>query len=155
MSGDLVLGGRYQLEGNAGGTVRRCEEPALLEVTWEFGGGVSLGRGHAHRGRRRHPAPARAHRASRRDHSDEFGPGAVGIGWEMGLGGLRLHLAEPGGTAPRPRLRGPGLLRLRARLGHRLGRGGCRRGHDPEQAKAAAERCIAAYTALPPDEGQD
>ena len=26
-------------------------------------------------------------------------------------------------------------------------------GTDPEQARAAAERCIAAYTALPPDEG--
>ena len=41
VSGDLRLGGRYQLEGNAGGTIDRCEPPRLLVVTWEFGGNTS------------------------------------------------------------------------------------------------------------------
>src|SRR5260370_16198190 len=36
--GDLRLGGHYQFEGNAGGTIRRCEPPRLLAVTWEMGG---------------------------------------------------------------------------------------------------------------------
>ncbi|GAA4149193.1 SRPBCC family protein [Phytohabitans flavus] len=39
ISGDLRVGGKYQLEGNAGGEIRRCEQPSLLVVTWEFGGG--------------------------------------------------------------------------------------------------------------------
>src|SRR6266508_5865410 len=41
ISGDLRLGGRYQLEGNAGGTITACEPPRHLAVTWEYGGDVS------------------------------------------------------------------------------------------------------------------
>jgi len=41
VSGELRLGGRYQLEGNAGGTIKVCEPPHSLAVTWEFGGGMS------------------------------------------------------------------------------------------------------------------
>ena len=37
VSGDLKVGGRYQLEGNAGGIVERCERPESFAVTWEFG----------------------------------------------------------------------------------------------------------------------
>src|SRR5688572_18517803 len=41
VEGDLKLGGRYQLKGNAGGTITRCERPDALDLTWEFGGGTS------------------------------------------------------------------------------------------------------------------
>ena len=41
VSGDLRPGGRYQLEGNAGGTIIRCDPPSALDVTWEFAGNVS------------------------------------------------------------------------------------------------------------------
>src|SRR5437868_10501697 len=41
VSGDLRLGGRYQLEGNAGGTIETCEPPHRFTATWEFGGGMS------------------------------------------------------------------------------------------------------------------
>src|SRR5215213_9940401 len=42
ISGDLRVGGRYQLEGNAGGVVERCDPPGGAGVpgfvaTWEFG----------------------------------------------------------------------------------------------------------------------
>ena len=37
VSGDLRLGGSYQIEGNAGGEIVRCEPPHLLAVTWFFG----------------------------------------------------------------------------------------------------------------------
>ena len=44
VAGDLRVGGRYQLEGNAGGEVLECSPPAGgsagYRVTWEFGGGV-------------------------------------------------------------------------------------------------------------------
>ena len=62
VSGDLRLGGRYQIEGNASGVVERCDPPTGFAATWEFGGEVSwidvalsstLGR---------HPPAARAHR---------------------------------------------------------------------------------------------
>jgi uncharacterized protein YndB with AHSA1/START domain len=40
VSGDLRVGGSFQLEGNAGGEILRCEPPRLLAVT--FGGPTSL-----------------------------------------------------------------------------------------------------------------
>jgi uncharacterized protein YndB with AHSA1/START domain len=40
VSGDLRVGGTFQLEGNAGGEVLRCEPPRLLRVSW--GGPTSL-----------------------------------------------------------------------------------------------------------------
>src|SRR5262245_15282698 len=41
VSGELKLGGRYQVQGNAGGTILRCEAPRLFDISWEFAGGVS------------------------------------------------------------------------------------------------------------------
>jgi Activator of Hsp90 ATPase homolog 1-like protein len=41
VSGDLRLGGRYQLEGNASGTITACEPPRHLAATWEYGDEVS------------------------------------------------------------------------------------------------------------------
>src|SRR6266542_4954669 len=41
ISGDLRLHGRYQLEGNAGGTIERCDPPKSFAATWEYGGEVS------------------------------------------------------------------------------------------------------------------
>src|SRR6478609_8066841 len=41
ITGDLRLGGRYQLQGNAGGQVERCEPPRDLGLTWEMQGQVS------------------------------------------------------------------------------------------------------------------
>jgi uncharacterized protein YndB with AHSA1/START domain len=37
VSGDLRVGGTFQLEGNAGGEIKRCEPPRLLAVTWVYG----------------------------------------------------------------------------------------------------------------------
>jgi uncharacterized protein YndB with AHSA1/START domain len=40
VTGDLRAGGTFQVEGNAGGEIRRCEPPSRLTVTW--GGEVSV-----------------------------------------------------------------------------------------------------------------
>ena len=45
VTGDLRVGGRYQLQGNAGGLVERCDPPRSFAATWEFGGEVSWHRG--------------------------------------------------------------------------------------------------------------
>ena len=70
--------------------------------------------------------------------------------------GSGLHLADPAAPRPDPdELPTRATPASRARLGHRRGpRPIAAAGTDPEQAHAAAERCIAAYTALAPDEGQ-
>jgi uncharacterized protein YndB with AHSA1/START domain len=41
VAGDLRIGGRYQFEGNAGGTITECEPHRKIAATWEFGGGVT------------------------------------------------------------------------------------------------------------------
>src|SRR4051812_4308487 len=41
VSGDLRLGGRYAIEGNASGTIERCDPPKSFFATWEFGGDTS------------------------------------------------------------------------------------------------------------------
>lgn len=99
VTGDLRLGGKYQVQGNASGTITRCERPRHLAMTWEFGGGVSwievdLAKdGDGARLELRHTAYPEAH-------WDQFGAGAVGIGWELGLMGLYLHLSNPGMSKP-------------------------------------------------------
>lgn len=99
ISGELRLGGRYQLQGNAGGTITRCERPHHLAMTWEFGGAVTWvevdlsPEGEGARLELRHIAHPEAH-------WEQFGAGAVGIGWELGLFGLYLHLSNPGAARP-------------------------------------------------------
>jgi uncharacterized protein YndB with AHSA1/START domain len=38
IEGTLEPGGRYQLKGNAGGTIEGCEPPLRLALTWEMQG---------------------------------------------------------------------------------------------------------------------
>src|SRR5712691_6844727 len=95
VSGELRLGGRYQLEGNAGGTVETCDPPRGFTATWEFGGEVSwieLQLSPEANGRTRF---ALVHIARVYDERwAEFGPGAVGVGWDLALMGLGLHLTS-------------------------------------------------------------
>ncbi len=102
VSGDLKLGGRYQIEGNASGTITSCKPPEVLAVTWEYAGTTSWVT------LRLDPAPLGT-TLLRLEHvyhpSEEFetqyGPGAGGVGWELSLAGLDLHLSLPA-EAPTP-----------------------------------------------------
>lgn len=92
VEGDLRLGGRYQLRGNAGGTITACTPPTHFAATWEFGGGTSWidVKLAAERGKARLTLE---HTALIEDHWNQFGPGAVGIGWDLALIGLGRYLA--------------------------------------------------------------
>jgi uncharacterized protein YndB with AHSA1/START domain len=99
VTGEFKLGGKYQVQGNAGGTITRCEPPRHLALTWEMFGAVSwvevdlVSEGEGARLELRHIAHPEAH-------WDQFGAGAVGVGWELGLLGLYLHLSNPGVFKP-------------------------------------------------------
>jgi uncharacterized protein YndB with AHSA1/START domain len=98
ITGDLRLGGKYQLKGNAGGEILRCEPPHLLKATWVFGDNptevdvtevevrLSPGANGETTLKLEHTAVVDAKRWA------EFGPGAVGVGWDLTLLGLSLHL---------------------------------------------------------------
>ncbi|MEU1539716.1 SRPBCC family protein [Actinacidiphila glaucinigra] len=101
VTGELRLGGRYQLQGNAGGEVLRCEPPKLLRVSWVMGEAPGFSEVEV-----RLAARDAERTVLELEHVavvppgmwDRFGPGAVGVGWDLGLLGLGLYLAgEPSG----------------------------------------------------------
>ena len=95
VDGDLELGGRYQVAGNAEGSITECQPLSHFALTWEFAGDVSwveVRLSEEGTGRTR---LALTHTARLSEHWDRFGPGAVGVGWEMGFLGLALHLERP------------------------------------------------------------
>lgn len=148
ISGELELGGRFQFEGNAGGLVTACEPPSHFEVTWEFGGLVSwveVGVSEEGAGQARLTLTHIQHTS---DHWSKYGAGATGIGWEMGLLGLALHIADP--TAPKPdpaefaaSADGRALL---VGSGEAWGEAAIAGGTDPETARERAARTTAFYT---------
>lgn len=95
VTGDLELGGRYHVEGNASGTVTACEPEKSIALTWEFGGGISwvnlrlTPEGTGTRLELEHVTHISPH-------WDQFGPGAVGVGWDLSFLGLSAHLDRPG-----------------------------------------------------------
>lgn len=96
VSGDLKLGGRYQIQGNAEGTITGCEPPHALDLTWEFGGSISwvkvrlASEGDGTRLALEHIAPI----GIMEEHWNSFGPSAVGVGWDLSLLGLSLHVGS-------------------------------------------------------------
>ena len=148
ISGDLELGGRYQLDGNAGGVITACEPPSRVALTWVFGEYVSWVEV-----RIADDAAGRArltltHTAPLSGHWDEYGPGATGVGWDSGLVGLAMHIAEP--TAPKPDeaafYASPDGKALITGSSELWGQAAVAAGADPDAAHAAARRTTAFYT---------
>ncbi len=97
--GDLRLGGRYQLEGNAEGTITRCDPPEALDVTWEFAGNVSwvsVRVAPKAGGARLTLTHTMLKDEAGEAHWQTYGPGAAGVGWDLSFLGLGLHLASGG-----------------------------------------------------------
>jgi uncharacterized protein YndB with AHSA1/START domain len=153
VEGDLKLGGRYRIHGNASGTITRCDPPEALDLTWEFGGGTSwvtirvepVGE------RARLTLEHIAHRGGiGENHLKKYGPGAVGVGWDLSLHGLALHFEDPSwsvdpATAEAWTLTEEGKAFSRA-SGEAWGLAHAASGEDPAEARAKAERTIAFYT---------
>jgi uncharacterized protein YndB with AHSA1/START domain len=149
ITGELHVGGRYQLEGNAGGVVERCDPPRAFDATWEFGGGVSwiearlAEEGDGTRFTLTHIAQVDD------ETWDQFGPGATGIGWDGAVLGLSLHLATGAANDPAEAMawsmteQGIGFNR---QSGERWHDADLAAGNDPEHARERADRAITAYT---------
>lgn len=152
VSGDLAVGGRYQLEGNAGGVVESCQQPESFAVTWEFGGMVSWVQVHLSEadGGTTLELVHEAHVDP--DLWAQFGPGAVGVGWDLGLFGLDEHLASGAAVDPAAAaawLVSPEGVEVAQRCSEGWAQAAIDDGDDPEQARAAAERTVAFYTTPP------
>ncbi|WP_280236459.1 SRPBCC family protein [Nocardia cyriacigeorgica] len=154
VSGELKVGGRYRLEGNANGVVERCVAPESFAVTWEMGplvswvevtfaateGGTLL--------QLEHEAPVDPQMWT------QYGPGAVGVGWDLVMMALGLHLSSGEAVDPAEGLAFPTTPEGKefvgaAAAGWAEAAIGC--GDDPAEAKAAAEQTVLFYTVEPED----
>ncbi|MDV3129139.1 SRPBCC domain-containing protein [Mycobacterium sp. 21AC1] len=149
VSGDLRLGGRYQVEGNASGEVVACEPPRSFTVTWEFAGDTSqvavqvddegdrarLTIEHTHAG------------DADSDFWTQYGPGATGVGWDLALLGLALHLVAGEDRPQDPEAftqTAPAQRFIRA-ASESWGEASIHAGTPEEDATAAANRTTAFY----------
>lgn len=154
VEGELKLGGKYQLKGNAGGTVTACAPPNHFAATWEFGGSVTWidVTVSADGGKARMTLE---HTAIIEDHWNQFGPGAVGIGWDLGITGLELYLAT-GAPADQAEahawMASPNGKDFISASGESWRAAHVASGVDPAAAKARSDRTIAFYRGeTPPD----
>ena len=157
ISGDYRLGRRYQFEGNAGGEILACERPSYLKATWVFGAEaevpdslVEVRLSSVPSGKTRvdflHTAVVPD------DRWDEYGPGAVGVGWDLAMIGLGQHL-EAGVAVDHEAAEawtmsdeGKGVV---GRISSDWARASIAAGTDEAAAWAAAERTTAFYTEAP------
>ena len=150
ISGDLRLGGRYQLQGNAGGEITECDPPRHLAVTWEFGGEVSWVRVDLSASPDGGTRLELEHIAYVDDERwKQYGPGAVGVGWDMTLMGLDRHIATRAALNPEEFMAWVGAPEGKdfvRRSSDDWCRASIESGTDDAAAKAAAERTRKFYT---------
>jgi uncharacterized protein YndB with AHSA1/START domain len=157
ITGNLEPGGRYQLEGNAGGVIERCDEPESFAVTWEYGqmmswlevtltpagDGTTLELAHE-----AHVEP---------DVWGQFGPGAVGVGWDLALMGLGEHI-ESGAPVDKERAlafpTSPEGVEFVKRAATDWADAAVGDGDEPGAAREAADRTVGFYT-TPPEDGPE
>ncbi|TDC52037.1 SRPBCC family protein [Jiangella ureilytica] len=163
VTGELKLGGRYQVEGNAGGTVERCDPPKSFAATWEFNGQTSWIEVRLTPEGDERTRFELEHIALVNDEGlafwDLYGPGAVGLGWDLALIGLTLHFASGGEQVDPKAVEAWGM----SEEGKRFISLASEKWRDanvesgfatPEGAQAAADRTTAFYTgAEAPQEG--
>lgn len=147
VSGDLRAGGRYQLEGNAGGEILTCEAPHHVSMTWEYDGEITRVDVHLV-----DEGPATLAELTHTGAHDPakwaaYGPGAVGIGWELALLGLATRFGEGDTGALGTALGGPEGVEFVSGSGAAWGEAAALAGDDADLASEAARRCVAAYTA--------
>ncbi|WP_122262992.1 SRPBCC family protein [Ornithinimicrobium cerasi] len=156
VSGDLEVGGRFQVEGNAGGVVRECEAPRRLVVTWEMGPAGPADTSLVEVRLTEDGASTRLeleHRAQVPPEMwDEFGPGAVGVGWDGALLGLALHLAgQELGMSPEEVAAHPAVREFNTRAARAWGEAQLAAGDDAARVEANVAATTGFY--VPPAEG--
>ncbi len=153
VTGDLRVGGRYALQGNAEGQINTCDAPDGFTATWEFGGDVSwievrlssLGEDST-RFELEHIAHVDDARWA------EFGPGAVGLGWDGALMGLANHLqtgASVDQQAAMDWMMSAEGIKMFTLGSQKWMEAQIAAGADAQAAQEAAARTLTAYTGTP------
>ena len=149
ITGDLKPGGRYQLQGNAGGQILICEPPRHLKVTWEYGGDTSFVEVRIAKDGAGSKLTLEHAMHGGEDHWNKFGPGATGVGWDLALLGLSQHTVTRSaktaeeGMAWMMSENGKAFVRASSEA---WGQAHIAAGADRAAAEAAASQTTAAYT---------
>jgi uncharacterized protein YndB with AHSA1/START domain len=155
ISGDIRLGGRYQFEGNAGGEIVACERPNRLKVTWAYGETITdvdiseveirlvSVDATTTQFELEHTAVVPEDRWA------EYGPGAVGVGWEGALMGLSLHLQGGSVDDPEAWQVSAEARDFYTRSSAAWGAANLASGADPDVAATSVANTIAFYTGEP------
>jgi uncharacterized protein YndB with AHSA1/START domain len=147
ISGDLRVGGSFQLEGNAGGEIRDCNRPTFLRVT--FGGPESIvevtlsdsvGR----------TSLELVHRVPQAMAGSVAGALWVGPGWDGALLGLGQHLAGVEIGDPREIANSPEVIEFnRGSIEQWTAAIESAESATTEEIAAAREAALAQYTTIP------
>ena len=159
---DARIGGRYQLTGQAGGEVLECQRPSRFKITWAYGENITpeqisevevrltaLGEGRT-RLQLEHAA------VTPPEMWDQFGPGAVGVGWDQGLLGLGLYLTT-GSTVEDPiawQISAEGID-YATRSSKAWGAANLAAGADPDVVERNIAATTAFYTTVPDEAPQE
>jgi uncharacterized protein YndB with AHSA1/START domain len=149
VTGELRLGGRYQVEGNASGEVVACDPPRSFAVTWELGGGTSNLTVHVT------ADTGGARLLIEHEHTGDadspfwvqFGPGATGVGWDLALLGLAFHMlaGQDRPDDPDAFARTAAAKQFIRAASDRWGDASVRAGTPTDDARAAVGRTTAFY----------
>lgn len=148
VSGDLEQGGRYQLDGNAGGRITECEPLSHFALTWEFDDDISWMKVSISEDGGGRARITLTHTAYHLEHWNVYGPGATGVGWELGLVGLDIYLSNPHEPMPDETefATSPEGRSFIAGSSDGWGRAAAASGTESATARAAADRTTAFYT---------
>ncbi|MEM6703328.1 MAG: SRPBCC family protein [Acidobacteriota bacterium] len=149
VEGDLRVGGRFQLKGNAGGEILECEPPARLALTWEAGGNTSWVRVdlETQDGGTLLTLEQLAHTPP--EFWEQYGPGATGVGWDLTLFGLDEYFRDEPVVVPETAEawalseEGKNFSRQSSEA---WGAASIAAGTDPEAARAATDNTTKFYT---------
>jgi uncharacterized protein YndB with AHSA1/START domain len=151
VTGDLRLGGRYQVQGNAGGEILECEAPRHYKISWEYGGNTSWVNITIDQVAADVARLTLEHVSHETDEQwKQFGPGAAGVGWELGFYGLARHISTRSSVAGDEGMQwmmseeGKAFMRQSSDAWAEAAIAG---GADPTAAREAAARVTAAFTA--------
>ena len=156
VTGDLRLGGRFELDGGEHGEILRCEPPRLLKVSWLYGADADAWPGTSEVEVRLLPDPTGGtefeliHAAVVGEPLfPNYGPGAGGVGWDLAVLALGRLLAY-GGTADHEGVKeSPQGREFIRRSAAAWGQAHLAAGGEPEHVAAAVEATTKFYVPDP------
>lgn len=146
VAGDLRVNGWYSIMGNASGTITACNEPHDFALTWVCGESKStLAINLASIDGSSNTKLTLQHVLDADDHWRMYGPGATGVGWDMSLLGLILHIKGLPKPSEEEWMASHAASEFTVASGSAWAREAERAGEDQAWAKEAEERTTMFY----------